>query len=94
MTFVIEWVLIIKLLFIWLWISETYKKLCKYETMSCYVFSMQTSVQAAMSGKFQATAGFQDVDDDGTDDDIFQKALKMALRCILSVIFHLSGFKL
>ena len=42
-----------------------------------------------MGGTFQATAGFQDL-------DVFQKVLnlKMALRCILSVNSHLSGFRL
>ena len=35
----------------------------------------------------QATAGFQ-------DSDILQKAVKMALRCILSVNYHLSGVKI
>ena len=34
----------------------------------------------------QTTAGFQDTD--------FEKAIKMVLTCILSVIFHLSGVKL
>ena len=41
----------------------------------------------SMDGTFQATAGFQ-------DSDVFQKAIKMSLRCILSVNSHLSGFKL
>ena len=41
----------------------------------------------AWIGTFQATAGFQ-------DSDFFQKAMKMALRSILSVISHLSGFRL
>ena len=36
---------------------------------------------------FQTTAGFQ-------DSDTFQKAIKIVLECILSVISHLSGFKL
>ena len=40
-----------------------------------------------MDGTIQATARFQ-------DSDFFRKAVKMVLRCILSVIFHLSGFKL
>ena len=39
-----------------------------------------------MAGTFAATARFQD--------SSFQKAVKIVLRCILSVIFHLSGFKL
>ena len=38
-------------------------------------------------GLFQAAAGFQ-------DSDIFQEAIEMVLRCILSVNSHLSGFKL
>ena len=38
-----------------------------------------------MSETFQAEAGFQ---------DFFHKAIKMALRCILSVNSHLLGFKL
>ena len=38
-----------------------------------------------MDGAVQATARFQDSD--------FQKAMNMVLRCILKVIFHLSGFK-
>ena len=40
-----------------------------------------------MGGTFQATAGFQ-------DSDIFQKAVKLVFRCIVSVLSHLSGFKL
>ena len=40
-----------------------------------------------MGGTFQATARFQ-------DSDIFQKAIEVALRLILSVNSHLSGFKL
>ena len=40
-----------------------------------------------MDGTFQAAAGFQ-------DSDIFQKAIEKVLRCILSVILHISGFKL
>ena len=41
----------------------------------------------SMGGTFQATARFQ-------DSGIFQRAIKMAFRCILSVNYHLSGFKL
>ena len=37
-----------------------------------------------MDGTFQATAGFQ-------NSDIFQKAVKMAWRCILSVISEFSS---
>ena len=40
-----------------------------------------------MGGTFHATARFQ-------DSDFFEKAIKMLLRCILSVIFQPSGFKL
>ena len=40
-----------------------------------------------MGGASQATVRFQ-------DSDIFQKAIKMALRCILGMNSHLSGFKL
>ena len=40
-----------------------------------------------MVGTFQVTASFQ-------DSDIFQKATKMFLRCILIVNSDLSGFKL
>ena len=40
-----------------------------------------------MVGTFLATARFQ-------DSRFFQEAIEMALRCILRVIFHLSGFKL
>ena len=44
-------------------------------------------LRVCMGGTFQTTARFQ-------DSDSFQKALKMVLRCILSVIFHLLGFRL
>ena len=43
--------------------------------------------EQCMDGTSQATAWFH-------DSDIFQKAVKMALGCILSVNSHLSGFKL
>ena len=48
---------------------------------------MHVPTDESMGGTFQATARFQ-------DSDSFQKATKMALRCILSVNSHLSGFKL
>ena len=41
-----------------------------------------------MGGTFQATAGFQD------SVFVFQKAIKVVLRCILSVIFRLSEYNL
>ena len=44
------------------------------------------TVDTGMAETFQATAGFQ-------GSAFFQKAIKMALRCTVSVIFHLSGFK-
>ena len=40
-----------------------------------------------MGGTFPATAGLQ-------DSDSSEKAREMVLRCILSVITHLSGFRL
>ena len=42
-----------------------------------------------MGGTFHVAARFQD-----SDICIIQKAIKMVLRCILSVVSHLSGFKL
>ena len=45
-------------------------------------FTRFFSLYLAKGGTFQATAGFQ-------DSDIFQKAMKMALRCSLSVNPHL-----
>ena len=40
-----------------------------------------------MGGTFLAIAGFQ-------DSDFCQKAVKMVLRCVSNLIWHLSGFKL
>ena len=42
-------------------------------------------VALCIDGTFQAAARFQ-------DSNIFQKAIKMVLKCILSVNSHLSGF--
>lgn len=41
----------------------------------------------AVDGTLQATARFQ-------LSDFFQKAIEVLFRCILSVVLHLSGFKL
>ena len=48
---------------------------------------MKNTAVYDMGETFQATAGFQ-------DSNILQKAMKMALRCNLSVNAHISGFKL
>ena len=62
-------------------------------TLLCYVTDEQKLLQTwskglcavCMGGTFQATTGFQ-------DSDFIQKAVKIALRCILRVNSHLSGF--
>ena len=43
----------------------------------------KTESKKSVGGAFQATAGFQ-------DSEVFQKAMKMALKCSLSVNSHLS----
>ena len=48
-----------------------------------------TTYPKFMDRTFLATAGLQDL-----DLFFFKKAMKMVFKCILSVIFHLSGFKL
>ena len=45
------------------------------------------SSDPSVGGTSQAAAGF-------LDSDIFQRAIKMALRCSLSTNSHISGFKL
>ena len=45
------------------------------------------TLKVCSGGTFQATARFQ-------DSALFQKSIKMVLRCIFNVIFHVSGFKL
>ena len=57
------------------------------EAITCVCSGPWFGGKNLMVGTFQATAGFQ-------DSDIFQKAIKMVFRCVLSVISHLSGFKL
>ena len=58
-----------------------------YDQISCCGKPVERTDENSMGGTFQATAGFQ-------DSDVFQKALKMVLRSILSASFHLSGFTL
>ena len=55
--------------------------------MSAAFFLAAYLTHNSIGGTFQAIARFQ-------DSDISQKAIKMALRCNLSVNSHLSGFKL
>ena len=50
-------------------------------------FFMLGHLDECMGGTLQASAGFQ-------DSDFFHKGIKLVSRCILSVIFHPSGFKL
>ena len=57
------------------------------EAVACVCGGRWFGGKNLMVGTFQATAGFQ-------DSDVFQKAIKMVLRCILSVNSHLSGFNL
>ena len=48
---------------------------------------MLISINQTMGGTVPDKARFQ-------DSDVFQKAIKMVLKCILNVILHHSGFKL
>ena len=58
-------------------------------TVGAAVLTYNISVTSYMHGWdfLQATTEFQ-------DSDIFQKAIEMTFRCILSVNSHLSGFRL
>ena len=60
-----------------------------HEKMDLYIFSIGCLSHCYMGGAFQATARFQ-------DSGIIQKAIKMALRLILSVnsLLFLSGVQL
>ena len=67
-------------------LSPTGKKKSKQKLQIMdFVLKCSVLVLVYIGGTFPTTAGFQ-------DSDFFQKAIKMVLRYILSVIFHLSEF--